>query len=31
MEVATDHTDPGERVPSVGTSLIESHHVGQVG
>lgn len=30
MEVAANHTDPGERVPCVGTCLIESHHMGQM-
>lgn len=31
MEVAANHTDPGERIPCVGTCLIESHHMGQMG
>ncbi len=31
MEVAANHTDPGERVPCVGTRLVESHHMGQMG
>lgn len=31
MEVTADHTDPGERVPRIGTSLIQSHDVSQVG
>lgn len=30
MEVAANHTDPRERVPGVGTCLIESHNVGQM-
>lgn len=31
MKVAANHTDPGERIPCVGTCLIESHHMGQMG
>lgn len=31
MKVAANHTDPGERVPCVGTCFIESHHMGQMG
>lgn len=31
MEVAANHADPGERVPCVGTCLVESHHMSQMG
>lgn len=31
MEVTANHADPGERVSCVGTCLIESHHMGQMG
>lgn len=31
VEVAANHADPGERIPCVGTCLIESHHMGQMG
>lgn len=31
MEVATNHTDPGERISCVGAGLIERHHMGQMG
>lgn len=31
MEVTANHTDPREWVPCIGTSLIESHHMSQVG
>lgn len=31
MEVTANHTDPGERVPCIGTGFIQSHHMSQVG
>lgn len=31
MEITANHTDPGEWVPCIGTSFIQSHHMSQVG
>lgn len=30
MQVATDHTDPGERVSGVRAGFVQSHHMSQV-
>lgn len=31
VEVTANHADPGERVPCIGTSFIQGHHMSQVG